>query len=271
MKMLLFRRCRGCALIALSALVLVETDNVRALEVNQLAGAAHAFPAMLDLHGKKLGNGEFTQELQDGLLRIQITYELSKGGRIEEKATLQQSPELVQKSWSLREMHGEELQRSYTVDFDSGKATARKREKEGFKDWSKQLEIDRGRTFAGFGVVLALQNLRDRLVKGEAIDLKAVGFTPEPRVVGVKVTYQGVNRLPMSGRTLRGERFQVQPQIPAIAKLFIKVPDTFIWLTLPPSGFLRSESPLGEPSDPLVRVDLASGGQSGPAEAVKEK
>jgi hypothetical protein len=271
MKTLHFRRCRQCALIALSALALVEAETVRALEVKQLAGAAHAFPVMLDLHGKKLGNGEFTQELQDGLLRIRITYELNKGGRIEEKATLQQSPELVQKSWSLREMNGEELQRSYVVDFDSGKATARKREKEGLKDWSKQLEIDPGRTFAGFGVVLALQNLRDRLVKGEAIELKAVGFTPEPRVVGVKVTYQGVNRLSMSGRTLRGEKFQVQPQIPAIAKLFIKVPDTLIWLTSPPSGFLRSESPLGEPSDPLIRVDLASGGESGPAEAVKEK
>lgn len=259
------------ASISFFTVTLLAIQNLRAVETEQLAGAAHAFPVILDLHGNRLGNGEFTQEVENGVLRIRISYDLRKDRRIEEKASFEQSSELVQKAWTWREVRGEELERSYTVDFDSGKATARKREKDELKNWSKQLEIEPGRTFAGIGVVIALQNLRDRLVKGEAIELEAVGFTPKPRMVGVKLKYQGLDRLPMAGRTLRGEHFLVQPQIPAIAKLFVKVPDTMVWLTPPPSGFLRWEGPLAEPGDPIVRVDLASGGESGPARAVKEK
>ena len=116
--------------------------------------------------------------------------------------------------------------------------------------------------------MLALQNLRDRLVKGEAIELQAVGFTPGPRVVSVKLSYVGLDQMRMSSRVLRGEHFVVHPEIPWIAKLFFKVPDTDVWLTPPPSGFLRWQGPLAEPGDSVVRVDLSSGGESGPAESV---
>ncbi len=80
-----------------------------------------------------------------------------------------------------------------------------------------------------------------------------------------------MNRLPMSGRTLRGEHFMIKPEIPAVAKLFIKISDTNIWLTPPPSGFLRWEGPLAEPGDQVVRVDLASGGESGAAKPVTKE
>jgi len=249
-------------------LVAAGAGALRAIEVTQQAGAAHAYPVMRELSGSKLGGGEFSQEIEDGLLRIQISYDLEKGRRIEEKASFQQRPELIQKQWSWRELRGEALQRQYSVDFDAGKATARKQEDDGPKTWSENVEIEPGRTFAGFGFVLALQNLRDRLVKGESIELKAVGFTPKARVVSVKLSYHGNDQMRMSGRLLRGEHFMIKPEIPAVAKLFIKISDTNIWLTPPPSGFLRWEGPLAEPSDQVVRVDLTSGDESGPARPV---
>lgn len=254
----------------LSAL-LVSTFRVPALELNQIAGAAHAYPAMLDLNGKQLGQGEFTQEVNDGLLHIQISYDLQSGTLVEEKATFRQRPELSQKEWSWRETKGRTLLREYKIDFATGKASAHKREEEGMKEWTDQVEIDAGRTFAGFGFTLALQNLRDRLVKGEAIELRAVGFTPKPKVVTVKLSYHGADTVGMSGRVLRGEHFMIQPEIPAIAKVFVKISDTNIWLTPPPSGFLRWEGPLAEPSDALVRVDLASGGASKPAMPARQR
>ena len=74
----------------------------------------------------------------------------------------------------------------------------------------------------------------------------------------------------MAGRRLKGDHFVVHPELPAIAKLFVRVPDTQIWLTNPaPAGFLRWEGPVAEPSDPIVRVDLLSGDESGPAQPVK--
>ena len=256
-----------CALLFLA----VAPKALRAIELEQLAGSAHAYPAMFDLAGKKLANAEFTQEIVDGLLHVRITYDLVEGGRIEEKASFRQRPELVQKAWSWEEHKDEALQRKYTIDFDSGKAVAQKREKGGVKDWTEQVKVERGLTFAGFGFTLASQNLRDRLVKGEVIELRAVGFTPKPRVVTVKLAYHGTDRVPMSDRALRGEHFVVRPDIPAIAKLFIKIPDTHIWLTPPPSGFLRWQGPLVEPSDPLVRVDLVSSGESRPATPTDRK
>ena len=256
-------------LVSLISLI-VTAVAVPAIEVTQLSGAAHAYPVMRDLQGKKLGSGDFRQEVKDHLLRIRISYDWGGEHRIEEKASFEQGPELTQKQWSWRETKDDSVQREYTIDFDSGKATAHKQEKEGPKTWSEKVEIEKGRTFAGFGFVLALQNLRDRLVKGETIELKAVGFTPKPRVVSVKLTYHGADQMRMSNRLLRGEHFMIKPEIPAIAKLFIKISDTNIWLTPPPSGFLRWEGPMAEPSDPVVRVDLASGDESGPAKPVKD-
>ena len=71
----------------------------------------------------------------------------------------------------------------------------------------------------------------------------------------------------MSGRALKGDRFVIRAEIPPIAKLFIHIPDTQIWLTNPaPAGFLRLEGPVVVPSDPFIRVDLLPGVKSGPAQ-----
>ena len=74
----------------------------------------------------------------------------------------------------------------------------------------------------------------------------------------------------MSGRFLRGDRFIIHPEIPVIAKFFIHVPDTIIWLTNPiPAGFLRWEGPIVLPTDAMIRVDLVSDHAGGPAEPVR--
>ena len=71
----------------------------------------------------------------------------------------------------------------------------------------------------------------------------------------------------MGGRSIKGDQFIVHPEIPLIAKLFVNVPDTKIWLTNPePAGVLRLEGPIVLPTDPMIRVDLISGSNNGPAE-----
>ena len=121
------------------------------------------------------------------------------------------------------------------------------------------------------GFSIALSNLRKKLLKGEQLQLKAVGFSPfptlKPQVVTVKLSHGGVQRMRMGGRSIKGDQFIVHPEIPLIAKLFVNVPDTKIWLTNPePAGFLRLEGPIVLPTDPMIRVDLISGSNNGPAE-----
>ncbi len=254
----------------LFVMALLSPLSAPAVEVTQFEGTAHGFPAMLDANGKKIADGEFIQELEDGRLSITLKYRFKHGSRTEEKALFQQKPELVQEKWSWRELKDGDVVREYAVDFKTQTATAKKRENGAWKDWSEKIEVQPGRTFVGYGFMLAVQNLRARLVHGEPVELEAIGFTPKPTTVTVQITHGGLEQMEMSDRLPKGDLFIIHPKIPAIAKLFVKAPDTHIWLTQPPAEFLRFEGPLLEPNDPIVRVDLLSGAASGPAKPVEK-
>jgi hypothetical protein len=249
---------------------------MRAIEVNELQGASHGFPAWCDINGKKLANGEFRQWMQDERLHVVITYKFPDGRVFEEKALFRQERELVQERWSWKESKTGNVEREFGADLSAGTAAAHIHTPNENKDISDKIDIEPGRTFAGFGFTIALANLRPRLIKGEQIELKAVGFSPIPtlkaQVVPVQISYGGLDRMKISGRFYTGYRFVVHPQVPVIAKMFMKVPDTKIWLTYPaPAGFLRFEGPIVLPNDPMVRVDLISDSVSGAAEPTSKE
>ena len=259
-------------LLALCSMFLAEclTVPVSAVEVTQPAGAAHGYPGLYDANGKKLANAEFKQWLEDGHLYVVITYRFSDGQLFEEKSRFRQGKDLIQEQWSWKELKDGKRQREFSVDFASQTATAYIQKDN--KDVSEKIDVEPGQTFAGFGFTLALSNLRKRLVHGEQLELKAVGFSPfptlKPQVVTVTISHGGVQRMKMGGRSLKGDEFIIHPEVPLIAKLFVKVPDTKIWLTNPPpAGFLRWEGPTVLPTDPMIRVDLISSTNNGPAEA----
>jgi hypothetical protein len=249
-----------CVLVLLLTLV----APVAAVEWTSFEGAAHGFPVLRDQSGRKIADGDFAQWIEGGRLRVRITY-TGGGQRIVESAVLRQQPELAQDSWSLREERNGKLQRLYEVDFGAGTASATKQETDGLKHWSDTIRVTPGRAFAGFGFSLAIKGIRAQLIRGQRVELEAVGFTPKPRVVPVAITYAGVDRVSMAERTLRGERFIVHPELPWIARFFVKVPDAQIWLTTAPATFLRWEGPLAEPTDALMRIDLLPGATSGAA------
>lgn len=249
-------------------LCIIAAVPAAAVEWTSLEGTARGFPVLRDQAGRKLADGDFVQWIENGRLHVRITY-AGRARRIEEEAVFRQRPELAQETWSLRELRNGKLFRQFAVNFSSGRATAKKYEGDQLKEWSEEVELEPGRAFAGFGFTLAMKALRTRLMRGEHVELQAVGFSPKPRVVTVEASYGGLDRLRMSDRVLRGERYIVHPKLPWIAGLFIDVPDAHIWLTSPPpAAFLRWEGPLAEPDDPITRVDLLSGGSSGPAEPV---
>jgi len=242
---------------------------VSALKVTEPAAASHGYPGFCDMNGKKLADGEFRQWVENNRLHVVITYKSSAGEVYKEHSQFRQESELIQEKWSWKESKHGRSQREFAVDFLSGIGSAHISQDQ--KDVSKRIKIEPGRTFAGFGFSLALSNLRKRLLRGEQVQLKAVGFsefpTLGPQVVTVTISHGGVDRMKMSGRSLKGDRFTIHPEIPFIAKFFVNVPDTKVWLTNPaPAGFLRWEGPIVLPTDPMVRVDLLSGEKSGPAE-----
>jgi hypothetical protein len=241
---------------------------VFALKVTEPAAASHGYPGLCDINGRKLADGEFRQWVENNRLHVVVTYKFSAGEIYEEHSQFRQESELIQEKWSWKESKHGRSQREFAVDFLTGIANAHV--SQDHKDVSKRIKIEPGRTFAGFGFSLALSNLRKQLLRREQVQLKAVGFsefpTLGPQVVNVTISHGGVDRMRMSGRSLKGDRFMIHPEIPFIAKFFVDVPDTKIWLTNPaPAGFLRWEGPIVLPTDPIIRVDLISGNESGPA------
>src|SRR5213078_206239 len=208
---------------------------VYALKVTELAAASHGYPGLCDINGKKLADGEFRQWVENNRLHVVITYKFSASEVYEEHSQFRQDLELIQEKWSWKESKHGRAQREFTVDFLTGIGSARI--SQDHKDVSKKIKIEPGRTFAGFGFSLALSNLRKRLLSGEQVQLKAVGFSPfptlGPQVVTVTVSHGGVQRMRMGGRSPKGDQFIIHPEIPLFAKLFINVPDTKIWLTNP--------------------------------------
>jgi len=257
----------GCAILFAS---LFFVQPATSIEMTELSGAAHGYPAMRDLNGKILGEAEFLQWVEGNRLRVKLIYRLKNHRRIEENDVFRQRPELIQEQYSWRETANGQVVREFGVNFGTKTATARKLDNGEVKHWEEKLEIEPGKTFAGFGFSLALQNLRKRLLNGEHVELKGVGFKPKPTMLTVDISHAGLEKMEMAGRLVRGDHFLIHPEVPAIAKLFINIPDFHVWLTNPaPAGFLRWEAPMAEPNDPMVRVDLLSGDGSGPAEPVK--
>lgn len=248
-----------------AALVVALTTPVGGIEWSTFEGTARGYPALRDQSGRKLADGDFVQWISNGRLHVKITY-TGPDRRIEETSVFHQRPGLGQDAWLLRETRRGALYRQFEVNFRGGSATAKKREDGELHAWSERIKVDADRAFAGFGFTLAVRALRARLMKGEHVELQAVGFTPKPKVVAVDLSYAGIDRIRMSDRMLRGERYVVHAKLPWLAKLFVDVPDARIWLTSPPPAmFLRWEGPMAEPTDPPTRVDLLSGGASGDA------
>ena len=255
---------------AAAVLVVGAVASGSAIQGNQVESDLRASPVLRDSAGQKIADGNFAQWNESDGLHVQITY-TGNDRQLEETAILRQRPELSQTKWQWREtLRGQEVRR-FEVDFGSGMATAVKTEKGEARRWSEKLDITPGQTFAGFGFTLAIKALRERLIKGEIVNLKAVGFTPQPREVTVAISYAGGDSIRMVDRTISAEHYVIHPKIPAIAKWFVKAPDANVWLTPPPAVFVRFQGALVEPSDPIVRIDGAPGESAAVPQATSGK
>ncbi len=219
-------------------------------------GDAQAITSLIDVaSGAAIADGRYTQEVSDGILKIEARFDFADGRTTVERASLRLSPQIEQESWDWTERRDGRLVREYEVDFRTRKAVATRVDQH--KRWKEDVEIEPGKTFAGIAFVAVIKSLRAELEPGQKVELKVVAFTPKPRVASVDVIRVGLENVRMAGRTLSADHYTIHPDVPAIAKLFVKAPDQQVWLFgSSPAAFLRYQGPLAEPSDPTIRVDL---------------
>ncbi len=244
------------------ALALLASLNAAGVEVRWIEGTLRGFPVVRDAEGRQIGDGTLTQYIEDGKLHAQGIFDLRDGRRVREETVLDQRARLRQLFWSWKETQGDEVLREFSVDLTTGHATARKRTGDGVDTWDEHLD-DTKDAFVGVGFMYAVKNLTERLDRGEKIQLTAVVFTTKPRTVTVSISRDQVGELSMGGRRLGAERFVIHPEVPWIARLFVKAPDQYLWYYRPaPPAFLRADIPLAEPSDPTIRIELLPGAES---------
>jgi len=225
-------------------------------------GTLRGFPIVRDANGRAVAEGTLTQFIENGKLHAQGVYQFHDGRRVEEDTVIEQHPRVRQLSWSWEERRGDDALRSYSVDLVTGHATARKRSGDGVDSWDEHLD-GTANAFVGVGFMYAVKNLTERLDKGEKVELTAVVFTAKPRTVTVTISRDQVGELTMAGRKLPAERYVIHPEVPWIARLFVKAPDQYLWFYRPsPPMFLRADIPLAEPSDPMIRIELIPGAES---------
>lgn len=215
-------------------------------------GDVQAFVSLTDPKGAVLADGRYAQKMEGDTLRIKARYDFPDGRVVEEEAVVRMRPAIEQKSWDWTEKKDGAVLRAFSADFASGVARGRK----GKDSWNEKLEIHPGKTFAGIAFVLAVKNLHALVPVGKSFELEAIAFTPKPRTAGIELRHDGPQRIRMAGRTVPADAWTLHPEVPAIAKLFVKVPDQHVWLSSDqPVSFLGFEGPLAEPGDPVIRIE----------------
>jgi hypothetical protein len=224
------------------------------LKVAGQEGDAQAFTSLTDPAGTPLADGRYIQFVEKDVLHIESRYDFPDGRVAIEKATVRLHP-LQQESWSWDEKVGNTPVREFAIDFTTGQATGKHHDKN--EHWEEKLDVEPGHTWAGIAFIEPIKAMREHVHAGETMELSAIAMTPKPRKSNVTITHVGAQRIDMAGRKVDSDKFLIHPDVPAIAKLFVKVPDEAIWLVSgKPAAFLRYEGPFCEPSDPIVHVDL---------------
>src|SRR5215467_14460834 len=102
-------------LAALCSIFLTEcvTLSAFAIAVTEPAAAAHGYPGLYDISGKKLANSEFRQWVENNRLHVVITHKFSAGEVYEEHAQFRQQPQLIQEKWSWEESKHGSSQREF--------------------------------------------------------------------------------------------------------------------------------------------------------------
>jgi hypothetical protein len=237
-----------------------DDDAGGGVKVRFPEGSLRGYPIVRDpATGATLGLTTVAQMIERGLVHVVVDARYLDGLRVTENMRFRQGATLEQVDWSVEERTGADensegqLVKRYAVDLTTGHATFTK---DGEEHTAELGARTRG-AYIGGGVMFAAKNAMPDLLRGTNVDLDVVAFTPSPHVVKVTLSHAGRARVSVGGRELDADKIVVHPDIPKLAQLVVKAPDTIFWFEhATPPAILRADTTLVEPGDRAIRIDL---------------
>ncbi|MBS2026500.1 MAG: hypothetical protein JST54_01240 [Deltaproteobacteria bacterium] len=210
---------------------------------------------MTDPQGHLLAKGTLNQERAGDKLNVKIEFHFPDGKVSTESATFTVEPRVVQHSWTFEERTPQKQLRQFYVNFDAGTARGMKLKDDGkVETWTNNFKNDPGQMFSGIGFVYALLP-RISEASQKQLDFHAQGFIPRPVGASVSVKSEGQEIMHQGDKAVPTLRFNVHPELNAIARMVAKPKDYRLWFTTGPEPrWVMSEGPVVEPSDPIIRV-----------------
>ena len=241
-----------------TALLFVSTLHAAPVAVRFPEGSLHGFLAVRALDGETLGYGEQFQSFRDGGIEARLILRLNDGSVHDETVVFTQQKVFMVRSYRL-------VQRgpSFPKPLDGSVDRASQQFKVKYRDENETEKLAEGRLELPPDLYNGMQSIvLKNLQKGASETINLVAFTPEPKIVEIKLTPGGTDSFYLGKTEKKATDYLLKPQLGLVGVLAAvigkKPPDYHYWiLDGDAPAFLAFEGPLYL-DGPIRRVELAS-------------
>jgi hypothetical protein len=239
-------------------LLFVSTLQAAPVAVRFPEGSLHGFLAVRALDGGILGYGEQLQGFRDGTIETHLLLRFDDGSIHDETVVFTQQKVFTMRSYRLVQQGP-----SFPKPMDASLDRASQQYKVKYRDGDKTEKMAGGRLELPPDLYNGMQSIiLKNLAKGASETVQLVAFTPEPKIVGAKLSAGGSDSFYLGKIEKKAIDYLLKPQLGVLGVLASvigkKPPDYHYWiLDGEAPAFLAFEGPLYV-DGPIWRVELTS-------------
>lgn len=226
--------------------------------VRFIEGNVHGFLQLRTAAGAPLAPGDLTQVVRDGAIESRMVFHFPDASVFEETVVFSQRGVFAMQTYHLVQSGP-----AFASDLDAtlsrtGTYVVVSRSHRGGKVTRYAGSLDLPPDVANGMVILLAKNLAAR----DSATVHIVAFTPRPRLIGLRITPTGTQRVLVGQHAHTAVVFTIHPHLGTALRFFARLtgqspPDSRAWIVGGDApAFVRSEGPLY--SGPVWRIDLAS-------------
>jgi hypothetical protein len=230
------------------------------IPVRYTEGTVHGFLELRTADGALLAPGDLTQVVRDSGIESRMVFHFPDASVFEETVAFSQRG-----VFAMRTYHLIQSGPAFAADIDatlsrSGHYVVRTRSHRDGAEQQYTGALDLPPDISNGMIIMIAKNLP----AGRTETVHIVAFTPQPRLVGLRLAPSGSQQLMLGGYAESAVNFTLTPRLGVLLGFFARLlgklpPDSHAWIVGGEApAFVRFEGPLY--SGPVWRIDLASPG-----------